>query len=35
MPKDTLSSVQVLRVIDLLSEGTIEGFPSATGLNRA
>jgi predicted phage tail protein len=35
MPKDTLSSVQVLRVIDLLSEGIIEGFPSTAGLNRA
>ena len=32
MPKDTLNSVQVLRLIDLLSEGPIEGFPSASGL---
>jgi len=32
MAKDNLDSVQVARIIDLLSEGPIEGFPSATGL---
>jgi len=35
MAKDNLDSVQVVRLIDLLSEGTIEGFPSAAGLNKA
>jgi predicted phage tail protein len=32
MPKDTHESKQVVRIIDLLSEGEIEGFPSASGL---
>jgi predicted phage tail protein len=32
MPKDTYDSKQVVRIIDLLSEGEIEGFPSADGL---
>lgn len=32
MPKDDLESRQVARLVDLLSEGEIEGFPSASGL---
>jgi predicted phage tail protein len=32
MPKDTHESKQVVRIIDLLGEGEIEGFPSASGL---
>jgi predicted phage tail protein len=34
MPKDTYDSKQVVRIIDLLSEGEIEGFPSASGLTK-
>jgi predicted phage tail protein len=34
MPKDTYESKQVVRIIDLLSEGEIEGFPSASGLTK-
>ena len=33
--KDNLDSVQVARLIDLLSEGEIEGFPSAKDLSRS
>ena len=32
MPRDDFDSRQVARIVDLLSEGTIEGFPSASGL---
>jgi predicted phage tail protein len=32
MPKDELNSRQVARIIDLVSEGEIQGFPSASGL---
>ena len=32
MPRDNLNSRQVARIVDLLSEGEIEGFPSASGL---
>jgi predicted phage tail protein len=34
MPKDTYESKQVVRIIDLLSEGEIEGFPSASSLTK-
>ena len=34
MGKDTYESKQVVRIIDLLSEGEIEGFPSASGLTK-
>ena len=32
MPRDDFDSRQVARIIDLVSEGEIEGFPSASGL---
>ena len=32
MPRDDFDSRQVARIIDLISEGEIEGFPSASGL---
>jgi len=34
LPKDVLSSKQFSTVIDVLSEGEIEGFPSASGLTQ-
>jgi predicted phage tail protein len=34
MPKDTYESKQVVRIIDLLSEGEIEGLPSASSLTK-
>ena len=34
MPRDDFDSRQVARIVDLLSEGIIEGFPSASGLTR-
>ncbi len=32
MPRDDFNSRQVARIVDLLSEGIIDGFPSASGL---
>ena len=34
LPKDALSSKQFATIVDVLSEGEIEGFPSAAGFTK-